>query len=527
MSRRGANRLPSLRWSIAGQTGIGLLVKVAGLVRWILIARLFGSSAELDAVMLGIGVPLAVLIGVGGGLGRAAVPVAAPLNRARFLGLGRSGARRIARLALPASLLLAATAWLWCRLLVPGKEAPPFGLVAAGASLMSLALCGGAVAGLFTGLGNAKGRHVTVAATQLLYNLVWIGGIVTFQGATGALSIAIGALLAEWSQLLVLWPLSKRLGGSARPKAVTADWASVRALFWPAALMGVAGGLNVAVDRAIATTLPTGSIAALTYADTLMNLLVGQIGVAISVPLYTRLARFRERDDWPEFHNTFLLGIRSLLLVCAPAAVLCACLAEPVLGLLFQRGRFDPEALAMSVTALRGYAAGLPFSALLPLLISAGLAAGRQWSLVLLMAAIVGLNAVLDWYLAGWLGLIGISLSTSVVALVRAVLMLALIAPGVLGNGPLWRTAGRALLFSGAVAALLVPQRLIPGWHDGTGVTIRLAVLASGAAVGGIAAAALWKPLLRAEWLSLERLRGRVAQSARKLAIWEADRTIP
>jgi len=57
------------RRAAAGLVILGLLSRVLGLVRELLIANFFGISAELDAVFLGLALPMALAGGIGTVLG--------------------------------------------------------------------------------------------------------------------------------------------------------------------------------------------------------------------------------------------------------------------------------------------------------------------------------------------------------------------------------------------------------------------------------------------------------------------------
>ena len=50
----------------------------------------------------------------------------------------------------------------------------------------------------------------------------------------------------------------------------------------------------------------------------------------------------RDTGDYDGFRNTVSLGLRQIAFLLIPAAVVSAVLAEPIVRLLFQRGKFHP-----------------------------------------------------------------------------------------------------------------------------------------------------------------------------------------
>ncbi|MBX3729064.1 MAG: polysaccharide biosynthesis C-terminal domain-containing protein [Candidatus Sumerlaeia bacterium] len=512
MSRRSL--LPTLRWAAGGVLVAGLLSRALGLLREMLIANAFGVSAELDALYLGLSLPLALVVGAGGGLSRAVVPVAATLADSRFAGLMRAGTARLVGVLAPLSVVLAVTCVIWAPLLAIGQTELPRGTLILSAALGSLAMLGGSLSGFYAGLVNARGKHVTASSNALVYNGVVCLCVAFFHGKLGILSLLVGIFLAEWLQLAVHWPVLQAIVRRVRPQGDPADIGMVQTLFWPAAALGITTGLNLLVDRAFATMTQAGGVAALTYADKLVTLPAGLLGAALAAPLFTRLSRFHQADRRKEFRATLLLGVRILLLAGTPAAVVLAGAAEPTIGLILQRGRFTLEGVELCGIAMRGYAPGVPFRAMTVLLLGAGLATRRPWWIVWAVLATALLNGVLDWVLVQSMGLLGIALATSIVGLVRSAVMVAIVAPGLLGAAELWRSLGRVTAYGVALSLPLAGLHLVPGLMTSEAVGVRLLAVALACATACVVTAVLWKPLLKKEWSSLWTLRRQVAEAA-------------
>lgn len=504
-------RLPTLRAAAGLVFVTGVLARLLGLLREILIANEFGVSAQLDFVYLGLSVPLALAVGIGGSLVRATVPIASRLDDRAFAGLARAGTQRLFRTMTPVALGLALTSPLWVHLLTIGSARGPSWELYVSAFFGCLALVTVGVTGLLGGLANGRGNHVTTSINPLTYNLIVIGAIVLLHRPLGVLSILAGVVAAEYHQVLVHGPAVARMTRGIEPQARRRDWDALKRLFWPSAAAGVLMGLNVAVDRVFAGTLRDGSIAALAYADRLINLPVGLFAAALTVPLYTRLSRFRATGNPRAFHLTLLLGIRMLLLVGLPSAVFFVWAARPIVGLLFMRGEFGMDAIAMTATALQGYSVGIPFLTVSVLLFMAGMTIKRPWLVVWVMGACTILNGVLDWLLVKPFGLMGIAVTTSIVAAARSAILCAIVSRWLFGSEMLWRPVVRVATASIVLAAALWGTEMVLGLGAADTRWAWAMMLAAGVCASGVVLAVLWRPVLREEMRTLGRLRTEVA----------------
>ena len=111
----------------------------------------------------------------------------------------------------------------------------------------------------------------------------------------------------------------------------------------PVAIGGGAQQVGSMLDVVWASLLPAGSISALYYADRVIQLPLGVVGIAIGTALLPLLARqLRAGADEAAMANQNR-AIEFGLLFSLPAAVALWLLAEPMIRVLFERGRFGPE----------------------------------------------------------------------------------------------------------------------------------------------------------------------------------------
>lgn len=506
-----APALPALRWAAGGLIVLGILSRILGLGREILSAYLFGVSAELDSLYLGMSLPAVITLGLGSGLVRAGVAASAGLATERLSGLATGGAARLAKRLIPFSLLLAVASAILGASVLATKNTVIFPLLFA-CVLGSFTLVGVGIAGMLSGIANARGNHVGSAVTPLVYNGVLILTIAVSHAQFGVLSICLGFFFAEWAQVLCYRIALGKDVRQARPQFVEADWQAWMKRLWPAAAAALLMGANQVIDRTFTVRLEEGSTAALAYADKLVNMPAGLLGTALAVPLFTRLSRFRAEGREQAYRVTLLLGVRLLLFAGIPLGMLLLFVSEPVVGILLERGAFDAHAVSLCSQALKGYALGIPFIAMSLLLIGASLTTKNPWKLVWWLAVSVVLNTVLNAVFSSLYGVHGIAISTSLVALFRVIVLLQLVSPEVLRSASLRRSFGRIVLSSvpGSFLAGLVDWGLNVNQLEGIAArSVGVAFCLLAFAVGSLVAL----PLIRREYASIGSMRSKAAKA--------------
>ena len=205
------------------------------------------------------------------------------------------------------------------------------------------------------------------------------------------------------------------------------------------------------------------------------------------------LSRAASSDDRRAYDDTLGLGLRLTTVLILPAAAAMAVLAVPIIQLLFENGRFGPDATAITATALRLYLIGLPFAAWDLLLIYAFYA--RQNTAT---PAAVGVVSLVVYTIAALLlfpsfGLYALMLADAVKHITHTTLSAVLLIRrrGRLGDQRLVGTLVKTLIASVgmAVAAYLALQMRGTDWGGSTLQELITVVFTLG--VSGIVYAAL------------------------------------
>jgi putative peptidoglycan lipid II flippase len=252
--------------------------------------------------------------------------------------------------------------------------------------------------------------------------LLWALGFPLEQVALGW---AVGTLLGGLAQFAVQLPALREQGFRFR-----AEWAPrdpgirrVTALMGPATAGLAAVQVNIFVNSIFASQEP-GAVSWLNYAFRILYLPVGLFGVAAATVAATGLAKRAAENDLPGLRDTLRRSLRMLAFLTIPATAGLLVLGEPIVRLLFERGRFTPLDTERTAIALAYYGAGLVAYAAVKLMAPAFYALGTPRLPLVASAAAVATNLVVNVALYPYLGFRSVALGTSLAAVVNAGVLL-------------------------------------------------------------------------------------------------------
>ena len=436
--------------------------RLLGLVREQIIAYFFGASGLVSAFGIAGKVPKMIYdLLVGGMLSAALVPVFSqvaeqkghPALWALFSRVASLVAVGLAAIVLLLEILAPQVAWVLGGGFAPELQAALSRMI----RIIAPAVLIFGLSGVVTGLLYTLRRFTYPAFAAAAFNLGTIVAVPLLAGRLDAYSLAVGVLLGSLLQLLIQAPALR--GTKFRFRIDFSDPALRRILilYLPIALGLVISNVQVAIDQRLASSTGDSSIAWMDRATTLIQLPHGMVAVAISLAVLPTLARLSAAGDDEGFRQTLGMGLRLVLVLIVPATLALLVLAEPIIALLFEHGKFTPFDTFWSAWALRYYLAGLIFAAIDWPLNYAFYA--RQDTLTPALVGIlsVGVYLVVALLLIEPLGMLGLVLADSAKHFGHALTMLFLTGRrmGGLSDLQLGQTAAKALLAAGAMAGLM------------------------------------------------------------------------
>jgi len=279
------------------------------------------------------------------------------------------------------------------------------------------------IAAVFMGMLNARGHFFIPAMGAAMLNVVMIASVIFLAPHWGEenvlheqiFALALGVVIAGVAQAAFQVP-------TLRSDGFRYEWVSpwrnetvrrvVRQMI--PGMIGVAAfQINVAVIQLLGFWLDRAEaplIAPFNYAVRLLELPQGVFGISLATFLLPTLAGLATEKNYGEFRSILRNGMAYLIFINLLMSILLITLAEPMVRLLFERGKFDASATLRAAFALKCLAGSLVAYSLVNVLARAFYALGdtrtpMKISLVCLVLNLV-LSLALVWPLRqGGLGL--------------------------------------------------------------------------------------------------------------------------
>ncbi|MFM8808007.1 MAG: murein biosynthesis integral membrane protein MurJ, partial [Chthoniobacterales bacterium] len=263
-------------------------------------------------------------------------------------------------------------------------------------------------------------------------------------------------------------------------------------LMLPAVIAASAVQINVMVNSVFASYLGDGAVSWLSYAFRLMQLPLGIFGVAIATVTLPAVSKIAAGGDMAHFRETLGKALRLALFLTLPATVGLVLMSDEIIGLIYQRGKFQFADTLQTGAALKFYAAGLMAYACIKVLSPAFYALDRKWTPMTVSFVSIALNIFLNWQLTFRLGMghRGLALSVGLSAIANF-LLLYLFMRGAAGGMPtasLLNSFVRMLLAAAGLAgACLAGRHFLAPWLMSSSLVDRLwslfAVIGAGVVV--------------------------------------------
>ncbi len=220
---------------------------------------------------------------------------------------------------------------------------------------------------------NAQGRYALTAFSPLLFNIALIVVMIALLlwRQDTAFAAMIMAVVIGIAGLLQLAMLALRGGEGATPLRIAFD-AEMRGFFAKAipGMIASSGPQLLMVTAAIIASSSPSAVSWLYFANRLIELPLGIVGVAMGTVLIPELSRAVRSGDAQAVSHAESRALELAAGLALPATLGLIVLAEPIVRLLFEHGAFTASDAASTARALVWLSLGLPahvlFKALAP-----------------------------------------------------------------------------------------------------------------------------------------------------------------
>lgn len=368
------NNKPDEKRHIAKAAGLmsiaTFISRILGYVKDMILARFFGATGIADTFFVAFRIPnLLRELFAEGSMSSAFIPVLTEYHTKH----GTEEARRLVRITFTFILIFVGSICILgivfsptiVTAIAPGFIDTPekFSLTVLLNRIMFPFLLFISLAALLMGALNVKRNFFIPALAPAMLNITII--VVVLMLATKMeqpiIAVAIGVALGGLIQFAFQIPSIFKNGYSLKPEYhFRHEGLKKMSLLIMPATMGMAvAQINIFISTILASYLPEGSITYLYYSMRLIQFPIGIFGVAMGMAVLPTLSEHAVKGEYGKLRDDFSFALRLLFFITIPAMAGLIALREPIVNILFQRGKFDYAATVGTAQALLFYSIGI------------------------------------------------------------------------------------------------------------------------------------------------------------------------
>lgn len=277
---------------------------------------------------------------------------------------------------------------------------------------------------------NVFERFAVGALSQVWLNL----SMIFFLGVLGALFgktpmaqvyyLCAGVLVGGFIQVIV--PIRTLFLMGWRPKIdfeMSGSIVELSKLVIPGLAGAVIFQVNIVISQLLAFSLNDKSVSILYLANRLIEFPLGVFTIAVTTVLFPTIARLAAQNKMGELGREYKRGLRLIFAITVPSMMGLIALHEPILGLLFEWGRFDAKDVSLTAPILIIFSIALPFYSLSTFATRGFHALKDMKTPYRLAVYIFILNVVLSLTLMFPFGIRGLAAANVLSAIVNAILL--------------------------------------------------------------------------------------------------------
>ncbi|MHA6261038.1 murein biosynthesis integral membrane protein MurJ [Sporosarcina sp. CAU 1771] len=343
---------------------INIVARLFGFLREVAISHEYGTSTAADAITTAYTIPNFIYLVVGGALTTAFISVyhSTKTNKEVFV---RKTFATVLLAAVSITVLLMLLTDPLLNLFFKDLEQDDYLLVRKLFLWMMPSTIILVLSTWMSGLLNINGKFNLSSISVLIYNVVFVGVGVVLTRQFGVESYGIGALVGAILMGLFLFiGLRKSKLYSLKPQFKMSD--DVKRV-WVIALPILFGGASLqfyfVIHRIVADTLGEGVISSVNYASKLTGFPQAIMMTAVTTVIYPLLSKKEGIGDTETIRRLYKKGLLYLVGLLVPATVVAYFFAEPIIRLVFERGSFDEQSVALTLPIFQAFTLSMFFLA--------------------------------------------------------------------------------------------------------------------------------------------------------------------
>ncbi len=342
-----------------------LFSKLLGFLRDYMTAIKFGTSIQADAYLMASNIPNLLFVLLGVAISTIFIPIYNDIKHNNSIEELNDFTNNFITILLIISFILT----IICEVLAPtlvSIMAPGFygnteTLTILLTRILSSVIVFNTIIYIYTAILQCNNRFAIPASIGIPYNIVLIGYYIFFSDKYGVIGISIMVSIALIIQLAILYITLKRIGFKYKVYLNLKDKyiKKMIKLFIPVCIGTGMNQLNGIFNGIFASTLDSGSVAAMNYALKLNSLIVDILIVSFITVVYQNLSKVAAEKNYEKIADEANKSIVIIFLVLIPIVSCIFINVNMIVRILFERGAFNSNSTSMTASAFYYYLLGL------------------------------------------------------------------------------------------------------------------------------------------------------------------------
>lgn len=268
---------------------------------------------------------------------------------------------------------------------------------------------------IFTFVLNANKIFIPGVLVGSIQNICMIVFIISLSGKIGAISIVYGLIVGYILQTIFLFLFARKIVnfGKCSPKR-DVDFRKIILLILPLLLGEATAEVNQLIDQYLATIEGAGYVSGLSYSETLNDVVTALFIQTVTTVLLSFFSALAVRKQYAEMLSELKMIFKYMTLILIPVSIISVMKADRIVSFVFERGNFDKTSVAITATALAGYALGFVFKTIMVIAKRPFFAIENTRTPMVIGIVAVCINIALSICLSRIWGIFGITVATSI-----------------------------------------------------------------------------------------------------------------
>lgn len=414
--------------STGALTIVALIIKGIGFLKQATIAAYFGAGIDMDIYFLASGIIANLLFAIGTALRTVVLPMYSSKKEKE----GDIEASKLISsllvlftvVSIVIVILVVISAPLIAKIIAFTYDAASLHTLSYYIRIISISLVFSVITTIFAAVLNANRQYVFAKASGIFQSLIAVFSVIFFYKQIGILSLVFSIPLAHFIQSLVTYIFtSKQTSIKLSWQRPNTDTKLALKRMFPVLIGSATVQINQIVDKMISSSLEAGSVSALSYSGTLYDF-VGTVFIASATTVFfTELSSTIASNNLDGHKVLLRRGISFLSLLLVPITIITIMFSVDIVAIVYQRGAFDSSATALTSITLVGYAIGFVFYGIRELLARSFYSLGDTKTPMVNSIVAVTANIIFSIILSRYIGVAGVSLGTSISAILSVIFL--------------------------------------------------------------------------------------------------------